>query len=176
MKKVKQYSTIHTTQNRRGWYVSDVDSIGRGNRPSHEVIRLNHTGWYCDTYNDETSHGLVITLPHGKFLSGRTDVSGGVFINHELFSDEESAARDGDCTARIYAEREQAHAQEYDNACDLAREISDKKSSICMLRAIRLIDRSKHNVQGKISDLIREIRKLRQELQATNWPELEGDY
>ena len=34
-------------------------------------VRINHTGWFCDEHGDgEKIRGIVVALPHGRFLAG----------------------------------------------------------------------------------------------------------
>ncbi|GEM_PF-7033454 len=82
-------------------------------------IRINHTGWYCDTSQHDTFRGAVLQLParerRSVFVAAyrepwndgyRVDVRGG------LFDDAKEAAGVADDFARIEAER----ARDYDDA------------------------------------------------------------
>lgn len=72
-----------------------------------EIIRLRHTGWYCDTIQSETTRGIVFRLPSGRgFLAGCTDPwnDGPVILEDCVYSDRDTAARCADSIAQYYGE------------------------------------------------------------------------
>lgn len=101
-----------------------VEEMGRGVElrevgPAHEILRLRHTGYYMDAFQEETVHGVVFRLPHGRFLAGYEDPwNEGMYIfDPERFEDEKEAARRADRAAEIYAEAE----REWDELWQAAR-------------------------------------------------------
>lgn len=86
------------------WYSHGGEQF-RNERDANDVIRLSHTGWYTDSYQDETAVGIVASLPHGRFIAGYRWTSNDerVYFD-EVFTDEEDAARMADEHARVFAE------------------------------------------------------------------------
>jgi hypothetical protein len=78
-----------------------------------EVVRLNHTGWYCDNYQDETIRGIVLRLPHNRgFLAGWSMGEGMMSeIELDIYPDQESAAYAADSSAEYAAERQREHEE-----------------------------------------------------------------
>ena len=101
-------------------FVDNLDDVGlRMAGYADAFIRINHTGWYCDSSQHDTLRGAVLQLPGRKgrpvFVAAysepwndgyRVDVRAG------LFGDAKDAANAADEFARIAAE----HAREYDEA------------------------------------------------------------
>ena len=94
-------------------YVEDLGGHFRNVRPCHEIVRLEHTGWYVDQFQDKTCHGLVMQLPgrDGKpiYLYGVNDPwnknTGMVAWRRcEWTDDQKEAARWADDMAKHYAE------------------------------------------------------------------------
>ncbi len=82
-----------------------------------ESLRLRHTGWYSDNYNEETFRGAIFRLPgkcgKERFVAGYGEsMSGGFVLDlSEVWSDDLiGAAREGD---RL-AERAGEDAREYE--------------------------------------------------------------
>lgn len=66
---------------------------------------IRHSGWYCDEYGDQKIHGIVIRLPHGKYLAGWSMGQGMASeIEYSLFDNAEECARYSDGLAEIAAE------------------------------------------------------------------------
>ena len=94
-------------------------NINRSNRVRFcdKVARIRHTGWFCDNAQCRIARGVVISLPHGRYLSGLTtgDSMRRGFVPHEessyavepeLLTDETTAAHRSDQLAERYAEAE----------------------------------------------------------------------
>lgn len=92
------------------FYLSSDFEPGRYIKRADEIIRLDHTGWFCDDFPDQTIHGIVIYLPHGKFLAGWS-MGEGMASNYDgdIYDDETEAAHVADQIAEIAAE----NAREY---------------------------------------------------------------
>lgn len=89
-----------------------------------EGARIEHRGWFCDDSQDVTIRGLVLRLPHGRFLAGWTMGEGMASACEErLYHDIAEAAQAADELARIAAEREREYqAQEAARLEDEERE------------------------------------------------------
>lgn len=89
-----------------------------------EGARINHTGWYCDSYGGEMARGIVVFLPHGKILHGYelTDSGERVYFL-DLLDDAKEAARYADGEAELIAERMHEDSEKYQEAQALADKI-----------------------------------------------------
>lgn len=47
-------------------FVGFADQISK----AHGSRRVDHTGWFCDEFQDRTLRGVVYRLPHGRFVPG----------------------------------------------------------------------------------------------------------
>jgi hypothetical protein len=74
---------------------------------------LNHTGWFADNFQDQTIFGIVIFLPHGRFLAGWSMGEGRASsYDGEIYTDAEEAARAADSLAEDAAEAEREYQEE----------------------------------------------------------------
>lgn len=89
-----------------------------------DLVRMDHTGWYCDSYGGETARGIVVFLPHGKILHGYelTDSGERVYFL-DLLDDAKEAARYADGEAELIAERMREDDRKYREAQALADKI-----------------------------------------------------
>lgn len=82
---------------------------------------IKHTGWYCDTNQDQTIRGIVMRLPKSRgFIIGWSMGEGMISeVEYQIFEEMEDAAYQADEFARIIAERnreleeESLHDQEW---------------------------------------------------------------
>lgn len=77
-------------------------------------VRINHTGWYTDEDGDsEKMRGIVVRLPHGKFLAGWSMGEGmSSSVEGDIYNDETEAAYAADSIAENAAEREREYQEE----------------------------------------------------------------
>lgn len=103
------------------WYTFSGDQFTR-ERYADEIIRIGHQGWYTDEDARETARGLVVALPHGRFLAGYhwTDNDERVYFS-EIYTDQDDAARAADREAERFAEV----AREDDRKSREARNLED---------------------------------------------------
>jgi len=98
-----------------GFYLDNHGSFNRW-QWADEVngARVNHTGWYSDEYGDaEKIRGLVVCLPHGKFLAGWSMGEGmASAVEGDLYIDIIEAAYAADSIAEDVAEREREYREE----------------------------------------------------------------
>lgn len=76
-----------------------------------EGVRIDHTGWFCDDYQDTKVRGIVFRLPHGRgFLAGWSmGEHMASSVDFHVYADEASAA----CAADSIAERTAENEREY---------------------------------------------------------------
>ena len=98
--------------NGRGFYLSDAgqpftrwewcDNIDGAN--------IDHTGWWTDEYCDSKIRGIVVRLPHGRFMAGWSMGEGmASTIEPGVFDDIDDAARMADEHARVAADNEREY-------------------------------------------------------------------
>jgi len=95
------------------FYLGSDFEPGRYIKRADEIILLNHTGWYCDEFQGQTIHGIVIYLPHGKFLAGWSMGKGmASAYNDTIYTDKTEAARMADQHAEETAKNEREYQEE----------------------------------------------------------------
>jgi len=130
-----------------------VENVACGLRfvgAAHDIIRLRHTGYYIDNYQDETVHGEVYQLPAARDGSPRyvpavndPNNDGCACLDfHSISDDKEDAARLADGMAENWAERE----REYQAKEDEERRIEE--------------------IGDEISELYTDFRRISRELRA----------
>ena len=153
---------------------------------SHEVTgrRGNyHTGWYVDSFQSETTCGVVYQLParNGapRYVPGNTDPcsDAAVLDFHSITDDKEECARWADSMAERYAEEsrdaERADraeqriaeiAEEIESAYERFREITRELKTNAPARAVLAsAPKLAELVRRERADVRREVRKLRTE-------------
>ena len=130
-----------------------------------EGTRIGHTGWYCDEYEQETARGIVVFLPHGKFLHGYelTDSQERVYFLG-IRDNPINAAFDADWEAKNIAERMRENDQKYREAQILADKIDDLTARLKECLALRNNDCFKH-LRREAFLTIEKIRKAKNTLQ-----------
>lgn len=96
----------------KGFYLNDAGQPFTRWAWCDEVEQsIRHTGWFTDEYGiRETIRGIVVRLPHGKFLAGWSMGEHMVSsVGAEIFTDELSAALAADSMAESAAENEQEY-------------------------------------------------------------------
>lgn len=129
--------TAEGTRDRYRW----VENVSDGLRfvdVSDKIIRLNHTGWYSDNFQDETIHGEVYQLPahEGKpqyvpAVSDPNNDNCACLDFSSVTDDKEDAARWADSMAEQWAERE----REYQAKEDQKQRLEDIEDEIKTLYA-----------------------------------------
>lgn len=158
-------------------YVENLTGYFRNVEKASDIIRMDHTGWYVDNFQDSTCHGIVVQLParNGKpvYLYGVTDPwnkNTGMIAwrQSEWTDDKKEAARWADSQAEYYAEfcredeaRESAKA-EIEEAKKRIKEIRiDRKAIMADVRQSGLL-RPKicEAVRSQVQELMEESRTL----------------
>jgi hypothetical protein len=129
-----------------------VENVSKGLRhvgKASDIVRIDHTGWYTDNFQDETVHGEVYQMParDGKPLyvpavSDPYNKDCAALDFHSLTDDKEECARWADSMAENSAERE--------------REYQAEES-----RKQRLAD-----IETEIKELYTEFRRVSREIRA----------
>lgn len=89
-----------------GMYHDACRNAGLRWKWADDIARIDHRGWYCDEYQDQTMRGIVLRLPRGRgFLAGWSMGVGMLSsIDHHIWDDERDAAHAADDAARYAAE------------------------------------------------------------------------
>ncbi len=101
-----------------------VENVSKGLRfvgKADKLVKLGHTGWYMDNFQDETVHGQVWQLParngEPQFIPGVNDSrnpDASAIDVHSITSDKEDCARTADQMAKNWAEREREYQAKQD--------------------------------------------------------------
>ena len=101
----------------RGFYLDNVGQPFARWKWADDVVKLRHTGWFCDEYQDSKIRGIVAILPHNRFLAGWSMGEGMASeVDGAIYDTPEDAAHAADSMAEYAAEREREYqeAQEAD--------------------------------------------------------------
>ena len=145
------------------WYCHTGQYFPR-ERWADEILKLDHTGWFCDDHQDEITRGLVVSLPHGRFLAGYWLSCNDERVYYpEVYTDIDQAARDADHYAQRYAERE----REYQTKCEMAYRLQDQiDESLARIRECLVLRNNPcfNYARDEILELTQKIREMRDEL------------
>lgn len=113
-----------------GFFYLDSDfSIGRGWEWADLVdgAGIDHSGWYTDECGDlDKIRGLVIRLPHGRYLAGWSMGEGmASTYDGEIYTDLVEAARAADGMAETAAEKEREYQERWRRLQDMRDERDD---------------------------------------------------
>lgn len=94
------------------FYLQDAGGFDRY-KWADEVVNLRHTGWFCDEFQDDKIRGLVVRLPHGRFLAGWSmGEQMASAVEGEIYTSESEAAYAADSIAERVAESEREYQEE----------------------------------------------------------------
>lgn len=133
--------------------------IGNHGRPL-----IEHAGYFADVDCSETVRGIVVRLPHGRFLAGYyMSVNGERVYFSEIYTCEREAVYSADHHAETLAETEREYSENWNKAQELRDDLSDKlerlrecltlRNNPCFVKARR-----------EVSGLIETIREIREDL------------
>lgn len=119
------------------WHTHGEDHF-RNERDAGDVVRLGHSGYYTDVYQDGLAIGIVASLPHGRFIAGYrwSDNDERVWYP-AVFADEEDAAQMADEHARVFAEMAREDNEKAQAAIQLADETEDALTRLRECLALR---------------------------------------
>jgi hypothetical protein len=106
------HAPVPNSHNGRGFYLSDAgqpftrwewcDNI--------DGARINHTGWWADEHCDSKIRGIVVRLPHGRFMAGWSMGEGmASSLDPDIYPDAVAAAYAADSIAENAADREREY-------------------------------------------------------------------
>ena len=111
------HAPVPDSNNGRGFYLGDAGMpFTRWQWCDDACSSIRHTGWWTDDCCDDKIRGIVILLPHGRFMAGWSMGEGmASTIEPGIFDDIDEAARMADEHARCAAEHEREYRQEPDD-------------------------------------------------------------
>ena len=145
------------------WYAHTGQQFPR-ERFADEIARINHTGWFTDCDSRETARGLVVALPHGRFLAGYYwSYNGERVYFSDIYDCEDDAARAADSEAECFAEACLEDDNQYSRARELEDEIEDTFSRLRECLALRNRECFAH-LREEARELIASIKEAREKL------------
>lgn len=145
------------------WYAHTGQQFPR-ERYADEIARINHKGWFTDCDGRETARGLVVALPHGRFLAGYhwSDNGERVYFS-DIYDCEDDAARAADGEAETFAETCRDDDYQYQQARELEDETEDKTARLRECLALRNRECFAH-LREEARRLIASIKEARETL------------
>lgn len=95
------------------WYCHTGESF-RNERYCDEIARsINHTGWFCDIYQNGKARGIVAGLSHGRFIAGYELSDSGERVYFDtIHMDETDVALMADEHARVIADQSMEYSKQ----------------------------------------------------------------
>ena len=96
-----------------GFYLDDAGQpFGRWEWADEVCNSIQHTGWFCDDFQDDKVRGIVVRLPHGRYLAGWSMGEGmASAVEVELYDDMQDAALAADSLAESVADNERDYRE-----------------------------------------------------------------
>lgn len=130
----------------------------------HGQKLIDHTGWYTDIVCSETARGIVVALPHGRFLAGYEWSGNGERVYYpEIYDCEQDAVYAADGHAESFARREREYDEKFNAAMKLEYEKEEKINRLRECLALRNNPCFTH-LRNEAADLIKRIREIRETL------------
>lgn len=125
---------------------------------------VEHTGWFADAYCSNTVRGLVVALPHGRFMAGYYQSDNGERVYYpEIYDCIRDAVYAADGHAEDQAEIEREYSERWNAARELEEEIEEKVNRLRECIALRNNPCFNH-LRSEVYDLIERIREIRESL------------
>ncbi|WP_325341579.1 hypothetical protein [Xylophilus sp.] len=136
------------------WVTHDGPAFDR-ERYADEVVNLRHTGWFTDNHCNGKARGIVVALPHGRFLAGyHWDDNGERCYFGDLYDDEDDATRAADSLAERFAEDARADSERFDAMQDAEGHCEAVASDVDMAYQARNVSaRHREHARGRIEEL-----------------------
>lgn len=99
---------------------------------------IGHRGWFTDSHYDGKARGVVVNLPHGRFIAGYEWSDNDEIVYYpEIFEDAREAARSADYHAEKFAESQREDSDRFDEYQRLEILIEDslQRRKECLLLA-----------------------------------------
>ena len=146
------------------WYAHAGAAFRRETYADECYQGIRHEGWYTDAECDEKARGIVVRLPHEKFIAGYEWSANGERVYFpEVFVDESDAARRADSHAESFADACREHDAKYHEAQKLQTEAEDMAQQLAEKLALRNDPRFP-DAREEARELLTELRDLRQRL------------
>ena len=147
------------------WYSVDGAQFPREEYADECYRDTRHKGWFTDTYQEETARGLVVKLPHGKFIAGYEWSANGERVYFpEIFTDESDAARRAGGHAERFAEACLEDSRRFDDAQELEYRCQKLADNLAEKLALRNNPRFP-GAREEARELLTELRETRERLQ-----------
>ena len=146
------------------WYAQDGEQFPREGYADECYRGIRHEGWFTDAECDEKARGIVVRLPHGKFLAGYEWSANGERVHFpEIFTDESDAACRADGHAERFAEACLEDSRRFDDAQELEYRCQKLADNLAEKLALRNNPRFP-DAREEARELLTELRELRQRL------------
>lgn len=127
-------------------------------------VRMDHAGWFADTWQHNVIRGLIVRLPHGRFLVGHYEKDNGERVYYsELYDDERTAVYRADRLAQRVAEEQMEYHVRDQAAMDLVGKVNTSKVRLRECLALRNHKCFAH-VRDEVGGLVETIRDCMEEL------------
>ena len=147
------------------WYAHDGEQFPREVYADACLSGIRHEGWFTDSYQDEKARGLVVKLPHGKFIAGYEWSANGERVYFpEIFDSETDAAHQADGHAERFAEACLEDSRRFDDAQELEYRCQKLADNLAEKLALRNDPRFP-DAREEARELLTELRELRERLQ-----------
>ena len=146
------------------WYAQDGEQFPREGYADECYRGIRHKGWLTEVSHVETARGLVVKLPHGKFIAGYEWSANDERVYFpELFDDATEAARRADGHAERFAEACLEDSRRFDDAQELEYRCQKLADHLAEKLARRNNPRFP-DAREEARELLTELRELRQRL------------
>ncbi len=146
------------------WYAHTGAAFRREKYADECYQGIRHEGWFTDAECDEKARGLVVKLPHGKFIAGYEWSANGERVYFpEIFTDESDAARRADGHAESFADACREQDVKYCEVQNLQTEAEDMAHQLAEKLALRNDPRFP-DAREEARELLTELRELRERL------------
>ena len=147
------------------WYAQDGEQFPREGYADECYQGIRHKGWFTEGSHVETARGLVVKLPHGKFIAGYEWSDNGERVYFpEVFDSETDAAHQADGHAERFAEACLEDSRRFDDAQELEYRCQQLADHLAEKLALRNDPRFP-DAREEARELLTELRELRECLQ-----------
>ena len=147
------------------WYASTGAAFPRETYADLCADGPDHRGWFTDAEYYENARGIVVRLPHGKFIAGYEWSANDERVYFpELFDVETDAARAADGHAESFADACREDDEKFREAQSLQWDAEDMAQQLAEKIALRNHP-SFPGARASARELLTELRELRERLQ-----------
>lgn len=98
---------------------------------------INEIGWYTED-STSTVNGLIVALPHGKFMSGYIWKENGERVYfQDIYDNKNDAVSNADSEAEIFADTVNEHFEKFNMYRDIEQKLEDQKKELATRYALR---------------------------------------